>query len=144
MPWVLKNPLIFNLRQGRASMKTKQQYIYQILVFVSCLFAASWAQAATFDMVFFDNANKVVGNGQFTTDPNKIYTFTSDDNPAIHACLGNGQTLRECGLEYDFNNLLTKFSATIQGVSLDKASTLGVNWGLESLAWWKGARASAR
>lgn len=47
-------------------MKARQQKIHWILMFLSCLLAASWAQAATFNLVFFDNDRNVVGKGQFS------------------------------------------------------------------------------
>jgi hypothetical protein len=52
-------------------MKANHQKTVRKLLFLICLLAVSWVQAATYQLTFFDGNKKVVGNGQFTTDPNK-------------------------------------------------------------------------
>lgn len=49
-------------------MNTKHQKYTQICLFLICLFSASWTQAATLKLVFYDDSKNVVGNGQFSFD----------------------------------------------------------------------------
>jgi hypothetical protein len=99
-------------------MKTLQQQIFCSLVFLTCLLAASLVQAATFDMVFFDNARNVVGKGQFSTDPNRQICVEASfgGNCDIASIPGQiGQLQYDHGLVVDRKNPVTAFEADIQG-----------------------------